>query len=105
MKIVMLVLLLAQFQHGSHPEVLPTDPMTWMSCCHDHDCMEASIAAQKLATGNYQVSVAHFPAFYASADKVRPSQNGKSYFCTRGAQIPPTRDNILCVFIAQAPQV
>ena len=94
---MILFLLLAQLQHTPHPKILPTDPQTWQSCCHEHDCAESSILVQKLGN-QYRVSVANYPPIMVAGDRVHRSQNGKSYICTWGAQLPPTSENVLCVF-------
>jgi hypothetical protein len=95
----------AEFRHGLHPDPLPAAPEVWSSCCHENDCMEAPVQISKVDAEQTLVMIADFPGFRARSDIVRPSQNGRSYFCTRMAEIPPTAENILCVFYTRPSYV
>jgi hypothetical protein len=95
----------AEFRHGLHPDPLPAAPEVWASCCHENDCMEAPVQISKVDAEQTLVMIADFPGFRVRSDIVRPSENGRSYFCTRLAEIPPTAENILCVFYARPSYV
>jgi len=93
-----------QFEH-KHPETLPTDPETWQSCCHDYDCVEALVTVGIIDDEWARVGIANFPLIRVKRDKIYPSKNGKSYFCTAARSLPPTEENILCVFVAKPSYV
>jgi hypothetical protein len=93
----------AQFEH-KHDPILPAPEEVWNGCCHDSDCVRAEVSVMRVTEG-FMVAVAEFPIFFVPASKVHISQNGKSYICTFGKQLPPTTDNVVCVFIVRPNSV
>ncbi len=86
-----------EFEHH-HDAILPAPLEVWNDCCHEMDCFRAEVSVMRVAEG-FMVAIADFPVFFAPASKVKVSQNGKSYACTRRKELPPTTENIECVFI------
>ena len=95
---VLIVFLLALAPHV-HDPILPAPRELWNSCCHEQDCRQAQISARSIGD-DYIVSVADYPPVRVKGDRVYRSENGKSYICTQLGELPPTNDNVLCVFLA-----
>jgi len=88
-----------------HPDKLPTTKEIWNSCCHENDCREAPLTVSFIDKETVEVAIADFKPFRMNASRVYPSKNGKSYFCTWGAVLPPTKDTIICVFYVKPSMV
>jgi hypothetical protein len=100
---LLVAVLLAALAPHHHPEVLPTDQGTWSACCHEWDCREISLSVRHIDQSWSEVAV-DGKLLRVDRDRVIPSENGRSYVCTRGGQ-PPTGENILCIFYVQGGQV
>ncbi len=80
---------------------IPTDEATWASCCDHRDCMEAKINVAYQAGDLARVAIGAYPIFELEAAKIFRSTNGRSYFCRRDVERPPTAENTRCVFYSQ----
>ena len=94
----------ADYQHR-HDMPLPAPESLWNSCCHDHDCVPAPVSVQYLPANKVLVKVGDFNPVTVDSERVHASDNGKSYVCTLGAEMPPTADNLICVFYAKPNMV
>lgn len=101
---IWLVTVLLALAPHVHDPILPGPKELWNSCCSENDCRPAQISARPVGD-DYVVSVADYPPVRVKGDRVYRSENGKSYICTQMGELPPTNDNVLCVFLAKPSYV
>lgn len=98
MRAALLAILFAAVADHYHPPVLPAPDDIWYRCCSNRDCREAQVKVSILNERRALVAVADYPPFVTDVDKLHESQNGRSYICTQNGDLPPTAENVLCVF-------